>query len=210
MAKMFDKFERGTDTRINTVNGYGLGLSIVKQLVNLMNGKISVTSAPGKGTIFRIEIEAAYTEDSAPLPSFDDKTDMAENAAICAGMHILVAKDNELNQEVITELLNMYNITCECAGDGAICVERFKQENEGFFDAVLMDMQMPNMNGLEAAKAIRSLLLPWAKTIPIIAMTANAMKDDVRSCLNAGMNVHLSKPVDMNKLLSVLAGFKHK
>lgn len=201
MEKMFSKFERETDTRINKISGYGLGLPIVKQLVDIMQGEINVKSKLGEGTEFCIKLELPYTQQ---IDKHEADASEEYDADVCAGMNILVAEDNELNREVITELLAMYNITCECAEDGNVCVSRFKESDKGTYDAILMDMQMPLLNGIEATKQIRALPLPWAKTIPIIAMTANAMKDDVQKCLEAGMNRHLSKPVDIKQILKTL------
>lgn len=200
MKKMFNKFERATDTRVNTVSGYGLGLSIVKQLVELMGGSLEVKSRLGEGTSVCISLDVPCASEEAA----EKETPIEEYAAVCNGMHLLVAEDNELNREVITELLSMYGITCECAEDGKICLERLKAAGEGVYDAVLMDMQMPNMNGLEATKAIRALPFDYTRTIPIIAMTANALKQDIQECLEAGMDRHLSKPIDMKKMLRAL------
>lgn len=199
MEKMFNKFERATDTRVNTVSGYGLGLSIVKQLVDLMGGTLKVESRLGKGTTVRVSLKVTYLE------SVQGGWEQEETAAtdVCRGLHLLVAEDNELNREVITELLGLHGITCDCAEDGSICLEQFKQVKREYYDAILMDMQMPNMNGIDAAKQIR--MLPEGKTIPIIAMTANALQSDVEKCLEAGMNRHLSKPVDIRVLLKTLA-----
>lgn len=204
MEKMFVKFERGTDTRVNAVSGYGLGLSIVKQLVELMNGSLNVESQLGEGTTVCIALEVPSADESKEKKQKKEQ----DYAAKCRGMHLLVAEDNELNCEVMTELLAMYDITCECVGDGRICLERMKEAKEDTFDAILMDMQMPNMNGVEAARWIR--MLPNGQKIPIIAMTANALKDDVKSCLQAGMNCHLSKPVDVGLLMKALSESKTK
>lgn len=201
MEKMFNKFERATDTRINTVSGHGLGLSIVKQLVELMDGSMEVQSKLGEGTTVCIKLDVPYVEKN----TINETASEEDHSAACAGMHLLIAEDNELNQEVITELLAMYDITCECAENGLLCVERFKNAKAGTYDAILMDMQMPKMSGMEATKNIRALPLPHAKTIPIIAMTASALKGDIQQCLDAGMNRHLSKPVDMKQLLKTLA-----
>lgn len=210
MEKMFVKFEREANTRVDQISGYGLGLSIVKQLVDYMSGTIEVKSSPGHGSTFCIRIEVPYikvnVEEKNEIKSIPD----LNASSICAGMHVLIAEDNELNREVITELLRMHQISCDCAEDGQLCLERFQKEKEGTYDAILMDMQMPHLNGLEATKQIRSLHLPWAKTIPIVAMTANALNEDVQRCLDAGMNVHLSKPIDMKILLRVLAELKLK
>ena len=203
LGRMFSSFERGTDTRINQVSGYGLGLTIVKQLVDLMDGTINVQSTPGEGTTFRITLDVPFAQDSAVPPPPAETPD----SALCAGMHLLVAEDNELNREVITELLSIYGVSCDCVADGALCIERFRIAADRY-DAILMDMQMPNLNGIEAAKKLRALPLAAAKTVPIIAMTANALKDDVRKCLEAGMNLHLTKPVDMKALTKALMEFK--
>lgn len=203
METMFQKFVRETDTRINQVSGYGLGLSIVKQLVDLMGGSVDVQSTVGKGTTFCIQLEVPYVESEK-----EEKQEVIDYRARCQGMHLLVAEDNALNREIITELLKMYGMSCECVEDGCACVDRFRQTKEGTYDAILMDMQMPRMNGLDATKEIRRSEVSWASTIPIIAMTANALKTDVEKCIAAGMNVHLAKPVEMEKLMKVLAIYR--
>ena len=124
-------------------------------------------------------------------------------------MNLLIAEDNELNYEVISELLKMHGITCEHASDGSICVEMLKNSKKHTYDAILMDMQMPVMNGLYATTAIRNMNSSEAHTIPILALTANAFKEDIEKCLNAGMNKYLSKPVDIFKLLKVLSEFRN-
>ena len=202
---MYSKFSRATDSRINKVGGYGLGLSIVKELVDLMNGRINVTSKEGHGTTFKIIIPLeCCAENYKALQDISDTS--AHNT--CKGMHLLVAEDNTLNYEVISELLAMYGITCDHAEDGSVCVEMFRESSIHTYDAILMDMQMPVMDGLQATSAIRNLNKPGAHSIPIIAMTANAFKDDIQRCLDAGMNMHMSKPVNMEKLLKALAKFK--
>lgn len=123
-------------------------------------------------------------------------------------MHLLVAEDNELNYEVVSELLDMYEITCDRADDGSVCVEKFCASKENAYDAILMDMQMPVMDGLQATAAIRRLNHPQAHRIPIIAMTANAFRDDIEKCMDAGMNLHLAKPVNMELLLEALHRLK--
>ena len=202
---MYSKFSRATDSRINKVGGYGLGLSIVKELVDLMNGRINVTSKEGHGTTFKIIIPLeCCAENYKALQDISDTS--AHNT--CKGMHLLVAEDNTLNYEVISELLAMYGITCDHAEDGSVCVDMFRESSIHTYDAILMDMQMPVMDGLQATSAIRNLNKPGAHSIPIIAMTANAFKDDIQRCLDAGMNMHMSKPVNMEKLLKALAKFK--
>ena len=205
LDQMYSMFTRETDTRINKIQGYGLGLSIVKRLTDCMNGKIDVDSTLGKGTTFRVNFV---------LPTGTAEAEHAKNgqnaADLCRGMHLLVAEDNDLNYEVISELMQMYDITCDRAENGSVCVEKFQSAAPGSYDAILMDMQMPVMNGLQATSILRSLGEGDAHTVPIIAMTANAFKEDVQRCLNAGMNAHLSKPVDVAQLLETLAKVKKK
>lgn len=203
MKKMFTKFSRETDTRINKVNGHGLGLSIVKMLCDLMNGTIEVQSTPGKGTAFHLTFEFNCTS----LDDVKDNANIPDYASICQGMHLLVAEDNSLNFEVIYELLRMNNITCDWANNGAVCVQTFQAAPQNY-DAILMDLQMPVMDGIHATTVIRGMNLPEAHTIPIIAMTANAFQEDIQKCINAGMNLHLSKPVHIKKLLEALASVK--
>ena len=205
MEEMYSKFTRATDTRINKVQGHGLGLSIVKELVDLMGGEIQVRSKLGEGTLFEIWIDLDYVNQKEETSVEERKEDYA---GYCKGMHLLVAEDNELNYEVVSELLDMYEITCDRADDGSVCVEKFCASKENAYDAILMDMQMPVMDGLQATAAIRRLNHPQAHRIPIIAMTANAFRDDIEKCMDAGMNLHLAKPVNMELLLEALYRLK--
>ena len=206
IKNMYSKFTRETDSRINKVPGYGLGLSIVKYLTDIMNGHIDVQSELGKGTTFTVTLELPYLNEHSETSS--DAVTLEDYAKICSGMNLLIAEDNDLNYEVIYELLKIHNITCDHAADGSICVEKIKSAPPHTYDAILMDMQMPVMNGLYATTAIRNLDKAEAHSIPIIAMTANAFKEDIEKCLNAGMNKYLSKPVDIFKLLKVLSEFR--
>lgn len=204
MDKMFDEYERAVDTRINEVSGYGLGLSIVRRLVELMDGTIDVQSSPGEGTTFTVSLDIPYVKE-------DDARESAHKidyTKACAGMHLLVAEDNELNREIISELLHMYGISCECVENGILCLQKMQTSCADTYDAILMDMQMPVMNGIEATRAIRSLPQDWAQNIPIFAMTANAMNEDIDNCLRAGMNAHLSKPIDMKQMIQELLAVK--
>lgn len=207
IENMYSKFTRETDSRINKVQGYGLGLSIVKYLTDIMNGRIDVESELGKGSTFTVTLEIPYLKERSRIAP--EALTIDDYSKICSGMHLLIAEDNELNFEVISELLKMHNITCEHAADGSICVEMLKSASRHTYDAILMDMQMPVMNGLYATTAIRNLDSSEAHSIPIIAMTANAFKEDIEKCLNAGMNKYLSKPVDIFKLLKVLSEFRN-
>jgi len=181
--------------------GTGLGLSIVKQLIDLMGGTIDVQSKAGKGTAFtvRLKFKAANSslEENAKA-ELDCVVDLS-------GKTVLLCEDNRLNLEIATALLNDKNIKVVAAENGKAGVETFKNSGKGEYDAILMDIRMPVMDGLEAAKTIRALERPDAKTIPIIAMTADAFADDIKKCLEAGMNGHVAKPIEPDILYSTLA-----
>jgi len=204
MKEMYNRFSRAVDTRVNEVRGSGLGLSVVKELVDLLGGKIDTQSELGKGTTFTLSFEFTYTEERTDAA----KVQTVDYEAVCKGMHLLMAEDNDLNYEVAEELLKMREITCDRAENGAVCVEKFLNAPAGTYDAILMDMQMPVMDGLGATRLIRQHDSAEAKKIPIIALTANAFSEDVNECLNAGMNMHLSKPFDIHKLLEILSALR--
>ena len=129
-------------------------------------------------------------------------------SSVCSGTHLLVAEDNTLNYEVISELLSMNGITCDHASDGAVCVKMFSTSAPGTYGGILMDLQMPVMDGIEASYAIRKLDHPDAASIPIIAITANAFAKDIERCRLAGMDEHLSKPLNIRQLISILSKFQ--
>ena len=200
MKEMYNPFSRAVDTRVNQVRGSGLGLSVVKELVDLMKGHLKVESQLGKGTTFTVTIPVTYTKEE-----HERKEEQGEKSfEAVKGMHLLVAEDNELNYEVVKDLLDMYDISCERAENGSVCVEKFQSAPMGTYDAILMDMQMPVMNGLEATRSIRLLESGRAHKILIIGLTANAFTEDVRECLKAGMNYHMAKPFDVKQLLTLL------
>ncbi len=207
LKEMYAKFSRAVDTRVNKVRGSGLGLTIVRELMELMQGTIHVQSTPGEGTCFKLTIPLTYLDPDEEPDKIGQKK--APAGELCRGMHLLIAEDNDLNYEVASELLALHDVTCDRAEDGAICVERFNTAQPFTYNAILMDIQMPVMDGLEATMAIRTLEHPQAKSIPIIAMTANAFTDDVNSCLAAGMNRHMSKPLNIDDLLEVLASYRN-
>ena len=205
MKQMYNRFSRAVDTRVNRERGSGLGLSVVKELVDLFHGRIEAKSEVGKGTCFQLVFEFPRVEQGRQEQRTPQNVDQ-----LCRGMHLLVAEDNDLNYEVESSLLAMQGITCERAENGAVCVEKFNASLPGRYDAILMDMQMPLVNGIEATRLLRQLGTPYAMTIPIIAVTANAFNDDVKNCIDAGMNMHLSKPIDIEKLKTMLAEFRVK
>lgn len=217
MKKMYERFSRYVDTRINKVRGSGLGLAIVKELVDRMNGRIEVQSAVGVGTTFRVVFDFPFEEADSDMilqSPMESDLEMAGQSSTesdltdCEGMHVLIAEDNELNYEVAHEILAMHGITSEQAENGKICVERFMEAPEGTYDAILMDMQMPVMNGLEATKMLRKMDQYHGNTIPIIAMTANVAKTDMDKCLAAGMTGHLAKPLDIHALIAALVSVR--
>ena len=207
MKKMYERFSRSVDTRINKVRGSGLGLAIVKELVDRMDGHIDVQSEVGKGTIFKISFDFPFEENAAEQP--EDETARL-NPEAYEGMHLLIAEDNDLNYEVAHEILAMYGITSEQAENGKICVEKFMEAPAGTYDAILMDMQMPVMDGLEATRMLRKMEQYGGDIIPIIAMTANAARSDIDNCLAAGMTGHLAKPLDIRALMTALASVRNR
>lgn len=206
MKNMYNKFSRAVDTRVNKVRGTGLGLAIIRQLVDLMGGTIEVQSALGKGTTFRVTFQVAYLEGEHPAAA--PGVDLEDAKRRCAGMHLLVAEDNDLNYEVASELLALYDITCDRAEDGSVCVEKFQTAPVGTYDAILMDLQMPVMDGIQATTTIRHFDRPDSRSIPILAMTASALQQDISDCLSAGMNAHLANSLEIQKLLETLSGFR--
>lgn len=197
--KMFEPFEREG----NNNNGTGLGLSIVKNIVDLMNGRITVVSEPGMGTTFCVHLSVPAATEEQILVS-EEKTTAEDAASAVKGLRILVVEDNELNQEIIRRLLEDVGVTVEVADNGKNGVDMYLSKGAFYYDAVFMDLQMPVMNGLDASKAIRSSGREDSKIIPIIAMTANAFSEDKDAARQAGMNDHLSKPVDIRKIIRVL------
>ena len=202
---IFDPFAREKNTTASGILGTGLGMAITKNLVDLMGGTISVESTQGEGSTFQVELELRYAEqlvqEAAALPNPDAKG--------LKGLKVLAAEDNDINAEILQELLSCEGVSCERTANGQEALERFQQTSPGYYDAVLMDIQMPVMNGYEAARAIRALERPDAKTIPIVAMTANAFAEDVQKSMGAGMNAHLAKPVDMAALKDILEKLVH-
>lgn len=210
LAHVFDPFCRSDNAA--RIEGTGLGLSITKGLVDLMRGNISVKSEIKKGTVFQVELEY---EPASPEECSRAEKSRAESAGpagemLFAGRRFLVAEDNAINAEILSELLRMYGGESVVTVDGAQAVKVFQTAAPGTYDGILMDIQMPRMNGYEATRAIRELDRPDAGTIPIVAMTANAFAEDIQASLEAGMDAHIAKPLDVemlkNTLNRVLAG----
>lgn len=202
LKRIFDPFAQESNDARSVYQGTGLGMTIVKSLIEQMNGTITVTSEEGVGSTFVITIPF----DIAPTPDQPMKPMTKTNGDI-RGLNLLMAEDNELNAEIAQTLLEDRGAKVTVVTDGKQALEMFTSSPEGTYDAILMDIMMPVMDGLTATKAIRSLERSDAKTIPILAMTANAFEEDGRKCLEAGMNLHLTKPLDIDKASAYIADF---
>lgn len=196
---IFDAFTRERSSSESGIIGTGLGLRIVKSFVDLMNGDISVKSEPGKGTCFTVEISCRKVPEEELQQQMEEQP---ENVSL-AGRRLLLAEDNGLNAEIAMTILQDADAEVELAADGKIAVDKLKDVPVGYYDAILMDIQMPNMNGYEATKAIRKLTDERAK-IPIIAMTANAFEEDRQAALAAGMDDYVAKPVEISELFRTI------
>ncbi|MDD6033216.1 MAG: response regulator [Oscillospiraceae bacterium] len=204
LQRLFDPFSRGAG--MTHVEGSGLGLSITKGLVNLMGGRISVESREHQGSTFTVELEFDAAEEKDPSFVQEESGEQLSESAL-AGCHLLAAEDNELNAEILRELLAIKSIRIDLWENGAEAVRAFADTSPGTYDAILMDIQMPVMNGYEATKAIRALHRADAGTIPILAMTANAFDEDRRAAEESGMNGFLSKPIQLEKMMQLLRRF---
>ncbi len=198
LPTLFEAFTQEDAGNTSRFVGSGLGLAITKRFVDMMGGEISVESEKGVGTTFTVCVDLKRVQE-AELPESDSRQLPQEDDDL-AGLHLLVVEDQELNAEILTDLLELEDISSEWAENGKRAVEVFEENEEGHFDAILMDIRMPVMDGLAATRAIRALSRPDAASIPVIALSANAFEEDVKECLEAGMNMHLSKPVDIDRL----------
>ena len=202
-ARIFDEFSQENDGARTSYKGTGLGMAIAKQYVNLMGGKIEVSSRQGIGSTFTVEIPLLIAEQVLTEKEENLRKDMD-----LQGLHVLLAEDNDLNAEIAVVLLEEKGMVVTRTVDGKSALTQFCNTAPGTFDLILMDIMMPEMNGYESTKAIRNLPdRPDGKKIPIIAMTANAFAEDVQAALNAGMNDHVAKPVDMEILISVITKY---
>ena len=202
---IFDPFTRAESSVTNKIQGTGLGMAITRNLVEAMGGTIDVESEPGQGSCFEVLIDLKIAENrTVALAAQEGERD----GNILQGMRFLCAEDNELNAEILTELLKIEGAECTICENGEEILKVFEQSAPGDYDMILMDIQMPVLNGYEATKAIRRSSHKLAKTIPIIAMTANAFSEDIQHSLAAGMNAHVSKPVEMKVLEKTIRSIK--
>ncbi len=204
---IFDAFTRAESSLTNKIQGTGLGMAITKNLVEAMGGTIDVDSELGQGSCFEVLMDLKIAEDRTASLAAQEETD-EQDGNIMQGMKFLCAEDNELNAEILTELLKIEGAECTICENGEEILKAFEQSAPGDYDMILMDVQMPVMNGYEATKAIRRSSHELAKTIPIIAMTANAFSEDIQHSLAAGMNAHVSKPVEMKVLEKTIRSIK--
>ena len=204
---IFDAFTRAESSMTNKIQGTGLGMAITKNLVEAMGGTIDVESELSQGSCFEVLIDLRIAEDR--FVSSAERVEKDEPAGnVLKGMRFLCAEDNELNAEILMELLKIEGAECTICENGKRVLEAFEQSAPGDYDMILMDVQMPVMNGYEATKAIRRSSHELAMTIPIIAMTANAFSEDIQHSLAAGMNAHVSKPVEMKVLEKTIRSIK--
>ena len=209
LTKIFEPFTRQENSMTSKIQGTGLGMAITKNIVDLMGGTINVKSEVGVGSTFTVVLEFPIIYKTQDTVEQKKEGIQDQNESILKDMHFLCAEDNELNAEVLKLLLQNVGATAVIYENGQEIVEAFSKSNKGEFDAILMDVQMPVMNGYDATKEIRKLDHPEAKSIPIIAMTANAFSEDIQNALNVGMNAHLSKPLDMQKLEIIIKKLNH-
>ena len=204
---IFDPFTRAESSMTNKIQGTGLGMAITRNLVKAMGGTIDLESELGQGSCFEVFIDLRIAENRTVALTAQEEIAEPDSNTL-KGMRFLCAEDNELNAEILMELLKIEGAECTICENGEKVLETFEQSAPGDYDMILMDVQMPVMNGYEATKAIRRSSHELAMTIPIIAMTANAFSEDIQHSLAAGMNAHVSKPVEMKVLEKMIRSIK--
>ena len=203
LPTLFEPFSREQNTATGKVRGTGLGMPIVKKMVDLMGGSLEVESELGKGTVFTFTLMHKIA-DRKYYSQRIEKVKASNMGESLGGKHILLAEDNDLNAEIAVTILEEIGIVIERVEDGIQCVNKVEQMSPGTYDLILMDIQMPNMDGYKAAQCIRHLDDKTKAEIPIIAMTANAFAEDRKRAFDAGMNGHIAKPIDVEKLGAVI------
>ena len=202
---IFEPFSRENENAGTQYMGTGLGMAITKELLELMNGSITVDSTLGEGTVFVVEIPCVIDKNASQKR--EEKDAVIDNLS---GLNILVVEDNKINAEIAEYILKKSGAEVTLANNGKEAVDVFAETDENYYDIILMDVMMPVMNGYEATRNIRKLHRKDAKKIPIIAMTANAFTKDKLDAIEAGMNEHIAKPLDINLLLEIISKYKHK
>ena len=201
-AHIFQAFHQAEANTTRKFGGTGLGLSISRNIVELMGGRIWLESELGRGSTFAFTVNMKLGDGQGQAHETASR-EMGDAAVVFAGKRILLAEDVEINHEIVMALLEPTALTIDCAKNGAQAVHMFSQTPE-IYDMIFMDLQMPEMDGLEATRRIRALDIPNAESVPIIAMTANVFREDIQQCLDAGMNSHVGKPLDIDEVLNVL------
>ena len=209
ISKIFETFSQEDSTNTNKYGGSGLGMAITKNFVEMMNGDIDVESEKGVGTTFTVTVSLKASDRTADADTFTEEAKETITATL-TGRRILLAEDMAQNVEILADLLELEGMESEYAENGELAVKMFSDSEPGYYDAILMDVRMPVMDGLSATRAIRALEREDAKTIPIIAMTANVFDEDVEQSLKAGMNAHLSKPIEPDRLYETIAHLLNK
>lgn len=213
LEHIFDSYSRADNKRVHRTEGAGLGMAITKHIVDAMEGSIDVKSEPQKGTEFHLVLDfkkVVIEESDMILPSRKMHMEMEgtqENIQAehdFSGHRVLVAEDNEINWEILKELLSDFGMELEWAENGKTCVEKFEKSETGYYELIFMDVRMPVMNGYEATTEIRNMSRADAKDIPIIAMTADAFSEDIKRCLDSGMNAHTAKPINIDEVILLL------
>lgn len=198
LPTLFDSFSREYNTTIGKVSGTGLGMAIVKNLVDMMDGEICVKSKLGEGTCFTLTFEHKIADEDSI--EWNQELDVLDEKSILEGKRVLLTEDNDLNAEIAMAILEQSGLVLDRVEDGLACVNRLSEVDADFYDLILMDIQMPNMNGYEATRRIRQFENVKKASIPILAMTANAFEEDKKMAMEAGMNGHISKPIDVSVL----------
>ena len=203
LTKIFDAFTRERNTTKSKIAGSGLGMSIVKKYVDLLGGTIDVESELGKGSTFTVTLKHRIADESYYVNKHIEEP--GTGSEILEGRNILLAEDNDLNAEIAEAILERAGLKIERVENGIQCVDRIMEMPAGTYDMILMDIQMPKMNGYKATQTIRHLPDKDKACIPIIAMTANAFEEDKRKAIAAGMNAHIAKPIQVDNMLSILS-----
>ena len=204
-ARVFEAYERERTAAVDNIQGTGLGMAITKSLINLMGGTIAVETEQGKGTEFIIRVGFPLAEEE-PEAETDDRSKVVKLQADFRNKRMLLVEDNVINREIAQMILMELGFKVETAEDGKIALDKVAASAPGYYDGVLMDIQMPVMNGYESTKAIRSLADKKLAAVPIIAMTANAFAEDVQTARDAGMNGHIAKPINIPQMVATLRG----
>jgi signal transduction histidine kinase/CheY-like chemotaxis protein len=208
--RLFNSFQQAESSTSRKFGGTGLGLAISKRIVEMMGGKITVESEPGKGTVFSFTVRVKAAEEQKPRPAGSGAAENADAAegeeppeGVFKGYRVILAEDVEINREIVISLLEPTLLTIDCAENGVEAVELYRKDPDAC-DMIFMDVQMPEMDGYETTRRIRALDTPRAKTVPIVAMTANVFREDIEKCLAAGMDDHIGKPLNLDDIMNKL------